>query len=65
MGRKRLTTEEERKIDWRRWSPIPDDRLAEIVRDTAKDDPDGLWTAADVYRIAAELLTRRMTDPAT
>lgn len=50
---------EEQRIDWRRWDPIPDRRLAEIVRDTAKDDPAGYWTVADVYRIAAELLKRR------
>lgn len=41
------------------WSPVADDRLAMIIADTVRDEPIGIWSAADVYALAREVMDRR------
>lgn len=41
------------------WKPLSKKQLAEIIADTGMDNPVGIYSADDVYRMAMELAERR------
>ncbi|MGD9712861.1 MAG: hypothetical protein AB7V46_12430 [Thermomicrobiales bacterium] len=43
----------------RAWTPLGQRKLVEILKDSERESPDGVWSPDDVYRLACEVQAAR------